>query len=75
MIIKLGTGVSPTSTSNAAIFQPCKQQQIASGNKLLLVILDSKLLIVLLMTIRLGTQLSPTISYDATTLHVFTNTD
>ena len=32
--------------------------------------LDSNLLIVLLMTIRLGTHLSPTISSDAATLHV-----
>ena len=69
MTIRLGTHVSLTITSDATTFQPCKQQQIASGNELLLA-LDSNLLIVLLMTIRLGTHLSPTISSDAATLHV-----
>ena len=39
MTIRLGRRVSPTITSDAATFQPCKQQQIASGNELLLVIL------------------------------------
>ena len=39
MTIKLGTHVSLTITSDATTFQPCKQQQIASGNKLLLMIL------------------------------------
>ena len=39
MTIKLGTRVSLTITSDATTFQPCKQQQIASGNKLSLVIL------------------------------------
>ena len=38
MTIRHGTRMSPTITSDAATFQPCKQQ-IASGNKLLLVIL------------------------------------
>ena len=37
--IGIGTLVSPPITSDATTFQPCKQQQIASGNKLLLVIL------------------------------------
>ena len=63
MTIRLGTHVSLNITSDAT-FQPCKQQQIASGNELLLVILE------LLMTISLGTHLSPTISSDAATLHV-----
>ena len=67
MTIRLGTHVSLTITSDATTFQPCKQQQIASGNELLLVILDSNWLIVLLMTIRLGTHLLPTISSDAAT--------
>ena len=68
-MIRLGTHVSLTITSDATTLQPCKQQQIASGNELLLVIytLDSNWLIVLLMTIR---HLSPTISLDAATLHV-----
>ena len=70
MKIRLGTHVSLTITSDVTTFQPCKQQQIASGNELLLVILDSNLLIILLMTIRLGTHLSPTIFSDAVTLHV-----
>ena len=39
MTIRLGTSVSLTITSDATTFQPCKQQQIASGNKLSLVIL------------------------------------
>ena len=39
MTIRLGTCVSPTIASDATTFQPCKQQQIASGNELLLVIL------------------------------------
>ena len=39
MTIILGTHVSLTITSDASTFQPCKQQQIASDNKLLLVIL------------------------------------
>ena len=39
MTIKLGTRVTLTITSDATTFKPCKQQQIASGNKLLLVIL------------------------------------
>ena len=39
MTIRLGTHVSLTITSDATTFQPCKQQQIASGNELLLVIL------------------------------------
>ena len=39
MTIRLGTHVSRTITSDATTFQPCKQQQIASGNELLLVIL------------------------------------
>ena len=73
MTIRLGTHVSLTITSDATTFQPCKQQQIASGNELLLLIsdtLDFNWLIVLLMTIRLGTHLTPTISSDAATLHV-----
>ena len=39
MTIRLGTRVSLTITSDATTFQPCKQQQIASDNKLSLVIL------------------------------------
>ena len=39
MTIRLGTHVSLTKTYDATTFQPCKQQQIASGNELLLVIL------------------------------------
>ena len=39
MTIRLGTRVSLTNTSEVATFQPCKQQQITSGNELLLVIL------------------------------------
>ena len=39
MTIRLGTHVSLTITSDVTTFQPCKQQQIASGNELLLVIL------------------------------------
>ena len=71
MTIRLGTHVALTITSDATTFQSCKQQQIASGNELLLVELyDSNWLIVMLMTIRLGTHLSPTISLDAATLHV-----
>ena len=72
MTIRLGTHVSLTITSDVTTFQPCKQQQIASGNKLIVIsdTLDSNLLIVLLMTIRLVTHLSPTISLDAATLHV-----
>ena len=69
MTIRIGTHVSLTITSDATICKPCKQQQIASGNELLLVI-DSNLLIVQLITIRLGTHLSPSISSDAATLHV-----
>ena len=38
-LIRLGTHVSHTITSDATTFQPCKQQQIALGNELLLVIL------------------------------------
>ena len=38
MTTKLGIHVSPTITSDVKIFQVCKQQQIASGNKLLIVI-------------------------------------
>ena len=41
MTIKLSTHVSLTITSDATTFQPCKQQQIASGNELLLVILQT----------------------------------
>ena len=37
--IRLGTHVSLTITSDATTFQLCKQQQITSGNELLLVIL------------------------------------
>ena len=39
MTIRLGTHVSLTITSDVTTFQSCKQQQIASGNELLLVIL------------------------------------
>ena len=39
MTIRLGTHVSLTITSDVATFQPYKEQQIASGNELLLVIL------------------------------------
>ena len=39
MTIRFGTHVSLTITSDVTKFQPCKQQQIASGNELLLVIL------------------------------------
>ena len=39
MTIRLGTHVSLTNTYDATTFQPCKQQQIASGNELLLMIL------------------------------------
>ena len=39
MTVRLGTRVSLTITSDATTFHPCKQQQIASGNKLSLVIL------------------------------------
>ena len=62
MTIRLGTHVSPTVTSDTTTFQPCTQQQVTSGNELLLVIysLDSICLTVLLMTIRLGTHFSPT---------------
>ena len=71
MIIRLGTCVAPTIASDAATFQPCKQQQIPSGNGVVISdTLDSNWFIVLLMTIRLGTHLSPTISSDAATLHV-----
>ena len=41
MTIRLGTHVSLIITSDATKFQPCKQQQIASGNEWLLVILDT----------------------------------
>ena len=70
--IRLGTHVSPTITSDAATFQPCKQQQIYSLRQQVVIsdTLDSNLLIVLLMAIRLGTHLSPTISSDSATLHV-----
>ena len=61
--------MSLTITSDATTFQPYKknnlrQRVVISDN------LDSNWLIVLLMTIRLGTHLSPTISFDAATLHV-----
>ena len=39
MTIRLGTHLSPTISSDAATLHVCKQQQIASGNELLLVIL------------------------------------
>ena len=39
MTIRLDTHVSPTITADVATFQPCKLQQKASGNKLLIVIL------------------------------------
>ena len=39
MAIRFGTHASLTITSDVTTFQPCKQQQIASGNMLLLVIL------------------------------------
>ena len=69
MTIRLRTHVSLTITSDVTTFQPCKQQQIASG-VVISDTLDSNLLIILLMTIRLGTHLSPTIFSDAVTLHV-----
>ena len=34
MTIRLGTHLSPTISSDAATLHVCKQQQIASGNKL-----------------------------------------
>ena len=40
MTIRLGTHLSPTIFSDAAILHVCNQQQIASGNKLFLVILS-----------------------------------
>ena len=56
MTIRLGTHLAPTIFSDAATLHVCKQQQIASGNELLFSdTLDSDLLTVLLMTIRLGT--------------------
>ena len=62
MTIRLGTHVSLTITSDATTFQPCKQQQIVSGNELLLVLIvdDNKTWYPSL----------PTISSDAATLHV-----
>ena len=39
MTIRLGTHLSPTILSDAVTLHVCKQQQIASGNKLFLVIL------------------------------------
>ena len=65
MTIRLGTHVSPTITSDPVTLHVCKQQ-IVSGNKLLLVIL-----IVVLITIRLGTHMPRplTINSDATTFH------
>ena len=63
-----GTHVLLTITSDARIFQP-RKQQIASDNGLLLVI-PYTLTFVVLMTIGFGTHVSPTISSDATTLHV-----
>ena len=48
MTIKLATHVSLTITSDAKAFQPCKQQQIASGNELFISdSLEFNLLIVL----------------------------
>ena len=72
MIIKrLSTYVSPTITSDPAhaTLHVCKQQ-IASGNKLLLVILHSNWLIVVFITVIHGTHLSATNTTDTTTLHV-----
>ena len=39
MTIRIGTHLSPTIFSDAVTLHVCKQQQIASGNKLFLVIL------------------------------------
>ena len=39
MTIRLGTHLSPTISSDAATLHVCKQQQIASGNKLFFVTL------------------------------------
>ena len=72
MTTRLGIHVSLTITSDGKTLQVFKQQQIASGNKLLLVIdiLVSNWLIAVPMTIRLGTHVSPTKTFDPATLHI-----
>ena len=49
----------------AAIFHPCKQQQITSGNVVNSDMFDLNWLIVMLMTVRHGTDVSATITSDA----------
>ena len=60
MTIRLGTHVSLTITSDATTFQPYKKTNSLRQRVVISDTLDSNWLIVLLMTIRLGTHLSPT---------------
>ena len=68
MTMRLIVHVFPTITFDFKTLNVCKQQQIASGNKLFLVILYfSNWLMAVPMTIRFGTHVSLTITSDATT--------
>ena len=69
MTTRLSVHVFPTITSDAKTLHICKQQQIASGNKVFLYSdnLVSNWLLAVPMTIRLCTHVLLTITSDATT--------
>ena len=68
MAVKLGTHVSPTIASDLVTLHVCKQQ-ITSGNNIIIDALIPNCLIVMSMTVTLGTRVIP-ITPDATIFRV-----